>query len=164
MDEIFVINSGPLIAFARMDALQIAEQLPYSFVIPDEVNEELISGPKDLLSTGQLPSFIEVQVLSSPRNPQLFDNLDSGEAAVIQLALERGLPTVCLDERKARRVAAQNGLKALGSLGLLGRAKNLGIIGEINPFITKALESGVYYNPQLIEDFLARFDEQFSRP
>jgi predicted nucleic acid-binding protein len=161
MDEIFVINSGPLITFARMDALHVVEQMPHSFLVPEEVKAELMSGPKDLLS-GRLPTFIEVRALSSPHNPQLFDNLDSGEAAVIQLALENRLATVCLDERKARRVAAQHGLRSLGSLGLLGRAKTLGSITAIKPFVEKALDTGVHYDLKLIEDFLLRFGENWS--
>ncbi len=159
MAEKIVLNSGPLITFARIDALKIIAQLPFEFVTPKEVHDELRSGPRDLLASS-FPAFITVMKLSSPYSEQYFDSLDIGEAAVIQLAVEEGIKTVCLDERKGRRVAAQNGLRTFGSLGLLGRAKKLGIIDEINPFIGKALRSGVYYDAKLIDYFLESFDEK----
>jgi uncharacterized protein len=161
MVEIIVINSGPLISFARMDAFQVISQLPFKFVTPREVHTEILSGTNDRLATS-FPSTVEVLELASTHNTNLFENLDSGEAAVIQLALENSVTIVCLDERKARRIAVQNGLMPLGTLGLLGRAKTLGIIGEINPFIAKALEAGVYYDLKLVKGFLERFDEQWS--
>ena len=41
MAERIVINTGPLIALARMDALDVAGQLPYQFICPSQVREEL---------------------------------------------------------------------------------------------------------------------------
>jgi predicted nucleic acid-binding protein len=161
MAEKIVINSGPLITFARMDALQILDRLPFDFLTPKEVRDELSSGPKDLLSAS-FPTFVTEMRLTTGYEIDLFDNLDPGEAAVIQLAIEQDIKTVCLDERKGRRVAAQYGLRSFGSLGLLGRAKKLGIIEVINPFVRKALESGVYYDAKLVNDFLERFDEKMS--
>jgi len=72
-----------------------------------------------------VPTWVEVRELVSPIDPNLFDRLDSGEAAVIQLALEIDVNTVCLDEIKGRRIAKESGLSVTGSLGILGKAKKL---------------------------------------
>ena len=160
MAERIVINSGPLISLARMEALELLGRLPYDFLTPKEVLNELIAGPSDLLSLG-LPIDVEVISIHEPQLEQLFPNLDLGEAAVIQLALENNVRMVCIDESKGRKVAIQRGLFPLGSLGLLGRAKSLQIIGEIKPFITKAISSGVYYDEVLITDFLPTFGESW---
>lgn len=47
-------------------------------------------------------------------------------------------------------MATTAGLSVLGVLGLLGRAKALGLISEVKPFIQKALDSGVRYDPKLV--------------
>jgi len=60
--------------------------------------------------------------LSAPPAPLATHALDAGEAAVIQLALERGIATVCIDEWRGRRAARACGLAVTGSLGLLVRA------------------------------------------
>jgi hypothetical protein len=44
MAERIVINTGPLIALARMDALDVPGQLPYEFICPNEVRAELDEG------------------------------------------------------------------------------------------------------------------------
>jgi len=54
--------------------------------------------------------------------PFLRNSLDKGEAAVIQLALNQGIETVCIDEAAGRRVARLNELKLTGSMGILLRA------------------------------------------
>lgn len=158
MVERIVINSGPLIALARMDALSLLDKLPYECFVPQEVHDELASGPADLLSLS-FPVSIRVIEIESPRNEWLFQNLDSGEAAVIQLALDEGISTVCLDERKGRLLAEREGLTLIGSLGLLGRVKTLGLIDQIRPLIRKAKLAGVFYDATLVNDFLRTFNE-----
>ena len=46
-----------------------------------------------------------------------------GEAAVIQLALEENIQTVCIDEAVGRRIARLNNLSLTGLIGILLRAK-----------------------------------------
>lgn len=42
--ERIVINTGPLIALARAEALDLAGRLPLRFICPREVREELDAG------------------------------------------------------------------------------------------------------------------------
>jgi predicted nucleic acid-binding protein len=44
MAERLVINTGPLIALARMDALDVPGHLPYEFICPSQVRDELDEG------------------------------------------------------------------------------------------------------------------------
>jgi len=44
MQTQIVINASPLIAFARMGALDIIGQLPFDFVCPQQVKDELDEG------------------------------------------------------------------------------------------------------------------------
>ncbi|WP_216594172.1 hypothetical protein [Synechococcus sp. PCC 6312] len=55
--------------------------------------------------------------------PYLLNSLDSGEAAVIQLALNQNIQTVCIDETSGRRIARLNGLNVTGSIGILLKLK-----------------------------------------
>jgi len=160
MAETIIVNSSPLIALARMDALFRLEQLPYDFVIPFEVRDELFAGSSDVLASG-IPSAIQVRKLTGSRSTEFFDVLDSGEAAVIQLAIEINAIKVCIDEVKGRKVAAQNSLVTLGSLGLLGRAKSLELISAIRPFVIKAVDGGIRYDEDLVARFLKQFGERW---
>jgi predicted nucleic acid-binding protein len=97
--------------------------------------------------------------LNSELSPLTTATLDKGEAAVIQLALEQNITKVCIDDLKGRRAAKAVGLEVIGSLGLIGRAKTLGLIEEIRPLIVRAGNAGIFYNSNLIETFLEKLGE-----
>ena len=158
MNDRIVINASPLIALGKMGLLELARELPMVFVTPAEVKHELDAGVR----SGHLiefPEWVEVRKLSLPIDRSIFDRLDSGEAAVIQLALEIGVDTVCLDEIKGRRIAKELGLSVTGSLGILGKAKKLGMVNEVKPVILTAIQKGIYYDNQLVERFLREMGE-----
>ena len=158
MNKLIVTNTSPLIALSHMQAFDLILQLPFDFVCPEEVAQEIwVGGQKG--HPVSLPQGISVQKVSQPISPLALAALDSGEAAVIQLALERQIETVCIDEIKGRRAALSVGLKVVGSLGLLGKAKMQGLITEIRPLIEKAQQAGIFYDEHLVNSFLSSFGE-----
>ncbi len=158
MTERIVTNTSPLLAFAKMQACSIIGKLPFEFVCPAEVETEILVGANQGYET-EIPEWLKVLNLSSAISPLAIASLDVGEAAVIQLGLELNIQTVCIDERKGRSAALAVGLKVIGSLGLLGKAKTLGLISEIKPFIEKAKIGGIFYDEKLIENFLKSLGE-----
>jgi predicted nucleic acid-binding protein len=156
--EVIVINTGPLILLGKINALDIAGQLPVSFISPPAVREELDNGAE----VGHLkitPLWLEIRNLRSPISPMVEMSLDRGEAAVIQLALDYGIQDVCIDDLRGRNMAKVIGLRVSGLLGLLARAKLLGIIPQLAPLTEKLLKSGGRYSPKLIRTFLAKYGE-----
>lgn len=158
MAEKIVTNTSPLLAFARMQAFEFIGKLPYEFVCPAEVETEILVGAKQGYKT-EIPHWLQVIKLQSSLSPLAVAALDTGEAAVIQLAIEQNIKTVCIDERAGRRAASAVGLKVVGSLGLLGKAKTLGLITEVKPYIEKAKSGGIFYDDKLIEPFLKSLGE-----
>lgn len=127
MSSLIVINASPIIALGKMGLLELVRKIPVELITPIQVKQELDAGVKAGHQI-EFPHWLKVGTLSSELNPMLFGRLDSGEAAVIQLAIETKCKTVCLDESKGRRVAKEMGLSVTGSLGILGKAKALGLI------------------------------------
>lgn len=158
MNKAIVINTSPLIALSQMQAFDLVLRLPFDFVCPEEVAQEIIAGTQKGHPVS-LPQEVKVQKISQPISPLALAALDSGEAAVIQLALEQQIEIVCIDEIKGRRAALSIGLKVVGSLGLLGRAKTQGLITELRPLIEKAQQAGIFYDEELINSFLSSFGE-----
>jgi len=78
-----IVNTGPLITLAKIDALSVIGELPFRFISPREVLEELRVGE----SLGYLqiaPDWLEIKTLSSSVTPMARAALDLGESAVIQ--------------------------------------------------------------------------------
>ena len=80
--------------------------------------------------------------------------LDVGEAAVLSLAQTLGARLILLDERKARRIATRLGLQVAGTLAVLLRAKQQGLIAAIRPYITQMQSQGRRFHPDLIAHLL----------
>jgi predicted nucleic acid-binding protein len=133
-------------------------RLPYRFIAPAEVAAEIRAGLTQGYPSG-IPAWLDVLPLSAPVSSVAAATLDAGEAAVIQLAQEQGVQKVCLDDLKGRRAALAVGLQVVGSLGLLARAKTLGLIPVVRPLLETAHQAGIYYGVNLVEDFLRQIGE-----
>ena len=153
MAEKIVIDTGPLVAFARAELLDVVGKLPFDFVCPDEVAQELAFGAAAGYPRVE-PIWLSHVTLSSPVSHVAALALDAGAAAVIQLALEQGICRVCVDERKGRLAAQWAKLDVVGSLGLLIRAKKLGLISALKPQLEKLHRVGIYYHETLIRRVL----------
>jgi predicted nucleic acid-binding protein len=156
--ERLIVNTGPLITLARIDSLDVIGQLPFEFICPDAVRRELDEGEAEGYPR-VAPDWLSVRSLVAPPEGVALAALDLGEAAVIQLALEMGVSTVAIDEWKGRRAATASGLQVTGTLGLLGRAKLMGLVPAIKPLIERATKEGIRYHPDLIRSVLKTVGE-----
>lgn len=63
--------------------------------------------------------------------------IDKGESSAITLALETPDCTLILDDYKARRIAEHLSLSYTGTIGVIVKAKLMGLIPSIKPLIDK---------------------------
>ncbi|MCA1963748.1 MAG: DUF3368 domain-containing protein [Prosthecobacter sp.] len=112
-------------------------------VIPSAVASELLAGVSDHPEIDAIlhAAWLEVRTLNHPA--QLGDlpfKLDAGEEAAIQLAMEMQADHILMDEARGRKVASAKGLSVIGVLGVLVRARSLGLIGPLRPIFTRLTE------------------------
>lgn len=86
-------------------------------------------------------------------------SLGAGESEAISLALERGAEDLIVDERAARRLAEDLGLRVIGTLGILLAAKRKGLIPVIRPCLDGLVDHGFWLAPHLVERTLATAGE-----
>lgn len=85
-----------------------------------------------------LPDWVEIKVPNNiARQKQLELQVDKGEASAIALALETPDCTIILDDWKAWRAAEKLGLDITGTIGVIIKAKNQGLVISIKPFLAK---------------------------
>ena len=153
MPDKIVINTGPIISIvAATGSLDILNKLYKDVYVPYEVNRE-ISG--SLIKTFALKEFNEASFLRKANKPVdistiLKNILDIGEASVIQLALNKNIQTVCIDEKVGRRVARLNNLSLTVSIGILIKAKNLGYLKSMKNAISEMKNKGIYLSDNII--------------
>ncbi len=74
------------------------------------------------------------------------------------LALTRSA-VVLVDERRGRICAAELGLTVVGTLGLLVRARELGLVAQVRPLTDALLASGYFLALPLVDRALASIGE-----
>jgi uncharacterized protein len=140
MSGIAVTNSTCLISLDRIEKLEILRASFEQVLIPPEVLEEF----------GTEPSWVIVRPVVNTRLIQaLRFRVDRGEAAAIALAAETPQAVVVLDDRKARVTAQGLSIPIIGTVGLLLRAKLLGILTEVRPVIDELAVAGFHLSVTL---------------
>jgi predicted nucleic acid-binding protein len=158
MPNRIVSNTGPLIGLALIDRLDVLHTLYVEVLIPDMVHQEMLQNGEDAPGVAAYRKAIWIQrcSLTTPADPSLYALLDSGEAAVIQLARESGIQHVLIDERKGRKVARViYQLQVIGTAGILVNAKRRGLLVNVRDAIVGMCADGYRIHQQII-DFALR--------
>jgi uncharacterized protein len=139
-----VVDSTCLIGLDQIGHLDLLPKLFDPIHAPPEVERE----------SGFTPEWLRIEI---PSNPDLVAALkvmvDDGEAEAIALALERKWRIV-LDDRRARDLAQQLGLKVIGTVGILIRAKRAGILPWISPLLKELTDRGFRLSEDLKREAL----------
>lgn len=148
-----VINSSPLIALvAALPDFNTLAAIVEKLIIPGEVLAELAAGGHrdDTAARVAAASWCDVLPLRPSQFNSLLATLGSGEAAVIQTALEHDLPLVIIDEVRGRRAARLAGLRVIGSLGILVELHRARLLVSVADAIRAMQQKGIYLAPDLI--------------
>lgn len=160
---IVVSDTTPLIGLASIQQFNLLAKLFGEIHIPqavyDEayVTERVAGGVKyevpvvDWINVAIVKDRLAVEVL--------LDELDLGEAETIVLAREMRADWVLMDERKGRRKLDQFGVKKIGTLGILLKAKRLGLLPTIRPFVETLHQQGFSLSQLVIDEVLRQADE-----
>ncbi len=153
MKGVLVSNTGPIIALALIDRLDVIRSCSEEILVSDAVHKELLEGGSSNrgLSSYQRASWIKVRRLSFPPDPLLATVLDAGEASVIQLAREVRADYTLIDERKARKVARDVfGLKVVGTVRLLVEAKKNGALDSVKEALAEMRKNGYHIHDDIV--------------
>ena len=160
MTDAWVINASPIILYARIGRLNVIERLAPRVIIPATVIEEIQAGiRKDGTVKDATAWALQYQQpdISIPTTVERWD-LGQGESQVISFCLQ-GERWAVLDDRMARRCISAHGLNMIGSLGMILRARKLGLIDAARPWVYKLKDEGMYVEVSLVEKALSALGE-----
>jgi predicted nucleic acid-binding protein len=155
MQNSWVLNASPLIILNKVGLLQTLSPLAEKWIIPEAVVREISrrSKIKPLLSKLEDKSQAVVLSVNEIDLRIMQWNLGRGESEVITLALIEGAGVV-LDDLQARKCAKLFDVNLIGTIGLVLKAKQVGLIDKVKPVFTQLIQSGLYIDPKLIEKIL----------
>jgi predicted nucleic acid-binding protein len=156
-----VSNTTPLISLLKIGRLHLLESLYSTVIVPTAVWQEIEQGRDGPYYTDLLTlPFISIQSVSNIASVEYLTDLDRGEAEVIVLAREINADLVIIDEEAGRSYARHFNLTLTGTLGILLRAKQDGLIPEVKPLLEKLLASGVWISKWVFADVLVLAGEK----
>jgi len=150
-----VINTGPIISLvAAMGSLDVLQYVFKNVWVPLEVAKEIKKGGSDGFAVKEFLSAVWLKKAEKPLTllPYLEKSLDLGEASVIQLAFEKKIDMVCIDETAGRRIARLSGIKLTGTIGILIQAQKAGMRFSMKAAIENMQSQGVWLS-QTVKSF-----------
>jgi predicted nucleic acid-binding protein len=146
MHRVIISDTSVLILFQKINKIDLLQGIYSEVITTPEVAEEY----------GEvLPDWIIIQSVSDRKYQEFLEiQIDKGEASAIALAKDYTEVLLLLDDLKARKLATQLNMKYTGTLGIINRAKQLGLIERIKPLIDEILNTDFRISEKIIKEFL----------
>lgn len=139
--EIIIADASCLIVLENIQELSLLHKLFGEVLITEEVKDEF---------GFDLPEWLKVREVKDQSKKEILNLiLDKGEASAIALALEIAESVLIIDEKKGRRIAQESGLKIVGTLGLILKAKENNLIDSTEEILEKLENADFRISPTL---------------
>jgi predicted nucleic acid-binding protein len=151
MPNMIISDTSCLILFHKIGELDLLQKVYESIVTTPEVAQEFLE---------RLPEWIRVESVKDKKYQEFLETqVDWGEASAIALAKETESPLLLLDDLKARKLASRLNLRFTGTLGIIHKAKQIGVVDKVKPLIEKLQETNFRISGNIIEELLKRNNE-----
>jgi predicted nucleic acid-binding protein len=149
-----VSNTSPLIALAKADALPLLKSLFGEVVIPPAVYHELLAkaGAEVHRLDDALNDFIHRLPMPTvtPEQEQATQHLGEGEQQAVLMAHHRG-ELLLVDDRQGRNSARTLNVPVTGTIGVLVKAKQAGLISAVLPILEQIRQNGYWLSDAMLE-------------
>ena len=158
---IVVADSSPLIVLVNIGCIRILPELFGEVVIPPQIAAELADANRpqavrDFI--GAKPPWLHVR---APISVEPIPELHEGERAAISLASELKADLLLIDESDGRSAALARHLQITGTIGILQRAAEQGLLDLADAF-ERIKQTDFWISPRLLDAELARHRAQKS--
>jgi predicted nucleic acid-binding protein len=141
MHKTIISDTSCFIVLTNIRELDILRQVYGRIVTTLDIAEEY--GEK-------LPDWVEIVTVVDKSKQQILEmQIDKGESSAIALALETPNCKIIIDDFKARKIAEKLEIPYTGTIGVIIKAKLLGIIPSIKPILGKIKQTDFRLSAEL---------------
>ena len=162
MSSVVVADAGPLHYLILVDCAETLPKLFDRVLIPSAVREELSHHN----TPAKVADWMRVSkpwlTTESVIRGQPIAGLHKGEEEAIHLALQTKIPNILMDDTDGRLAARRRGLTVFGTIGILERAAELGLI-DLAQAVGKLRQTNFFVSPELLNAALERDIERRKR-
>jgi len=130
---IVVADASPLIFLAKVRRLDIVPRLLGRDIrVPKQVRDEVLAPDVDPVESRELQGFLDACTIEVVRRPRRFASaMSRADAAALTLAVRHHANILLCDEQITRLMAAAEGIRPLGTLGVLLRAMRKDLLSPV---------------------------------
>jgi len=144
--NIVIEDTSCFILLDKINELDILQKLFHTVLTTEDIAIEFRK---------ELPVWVHIKVVANKEYQRILRlEVDNGEASAIALSIEEDNTLLILDDGKARKLAAKLNLPYTGTLGVLLKAKQSGIIPLIRPIIEKIQETNFRFSDRYYREIL----------
>lgn len=154
--RVVIADTGPINYLILIDCIHIFPRLFTHVVLPAAVVRELSdrNAPHSVRAwIGAPPDWVEIYRRQD--DSRLLPGLGSGESEAIRLSEELQPGVLLMDDRRGAAAAAARGLRVAGTLGILARAADAGII-DLAAAFSSLTETNFRYQQRMLDALLKR--------
>ena len=160
-----IVNSTPIIALCNIGKLHLLRSLYGQIIIPQAVYDEVTSKPDSAcIQLKQEMDWIIVESIHNFGAKRMYQaKLHAGEVEVMILAQEcPKADLLIIDDAAAKKTAKFLGLTVTGTLGVLLKAKQLGLLNNVTDCLKEMQSCGFYISPKIANLVLKQAGEKSS--
>ncbi len=145
--DIIIADTSCLILLSKIDELNLLKELFKTITITKIIEREYNS---------DLPDWIQIIDNSNDKVVSLLElEIDKGEASAISLALESANHLLIVDDLKARKLAEKLNLNYVGTIGILLKAIQIGLVEDKRILTEKLMNTNFHFSKELIDLLLS---------
>ena len=152
-----IVNSTPLLVLGNIGQLDILCKMYGEIIIPEAVYRE-VTEKDDAASQAvcAADNWIKVEAVQNLNEYALYSaRLHAGEVETMILAQQSPkADLIVLDDNAARKTAEFLGLTVTGTIGILLKAKQNGIVAQIKPLLNEIMQNGFFISDRLLQMIL----------
>src|ERR1035441_5049605 len=103
-----------------------------------------------------LPAWLEVLSVAASDDPAFQDD---GEKSALTLGMTLGADLILIDDRKGAAVALQKGFQITGTLGVLTRSAQRGLL-DLADALARLKRTNFHYRQELFDDVLKKYTQR----
>lgn len=166
--RVVIADAGPLIALARIEALDLLRQLFRRVFVTTTVRDEILPAGAAFAEVSLLTSTLAagwIEVVDAPTSnfTPINPGIDAGEASSIYFAKQRhdagDAVLIVMDDRAGRLEAKSLGLEFIGLAAVIGLAKTEGLVPAARPLLEQIVASGYFIGPAIVSAVSASVNE-----
>jgi predicted nucleic acid-binding protein len=155
-----VADTSPIHYLVQIGQIGLLPQLFEKIFIPSVVYGELRhpSAPAPVRTWANAPpAWLEVLPVIVSDDPA-FQTLDDGEKSALTLGVTLGADLILIDDRKGAAIALKKGFEITGTLGVLTRAAQRGLL-DLADALALLKRTNFHYRQELLDDILKKYTE-----